>query len=60
MLPFREASKSAVERDFACVDLGKSGAEIYSIHSLQLVLCTSSGPYVLFTVLSFNHQVGNC
>lgn len=32
MLPFREASKSAVERDFASVDLGKPGAEICSIH----------------------------
>lgn len=32
MLPFREASKSAVEKDFACVDLGKPGAGICSIH----------------------------
>lgn len=28
MLPFKEASKSAVERDFAFVGLGKPGAGI--------------------------------
>lgn len=55
MLPFREA----VERDFACVDLRRPGAEICSVHRC-VVLCTNFQLYVLFTVLPSSHQVGNC
>lgn len=50
MLHFREASKSAVERDFSCVDLGKLGAGICSIIYRCTFFCVPVPDHMCFLV----------